>query len=335
MKAYYLIALSFLVLVFSGCEKENLENIEDVFLTDVHVKNGTLHFPTGDAFLNALTEVNNTRPEEVIAWEIKNNYKSQFRVHAELLEEYNDASLEESKELERQFGNLFDFTSEDGIIPKIQAKGVMPLVNEFGLVYIEDNIYFFNEEGEFTARNKNDLEELIRTRITYPEKGIFYYPNVREDNYRTACGIFQTITVINDDEDRKGTITAQIEFYFIDLGREGYRATSYVRVNGTPLKKNFWGNWVNYKTNNTLNIDCELETFGYTLPKPGNVLFEDYIHNHNSNNYWTGIQYLEKVVDADGLLAMHQGYYQCFYVYMDPNEYKSQGAPWAIIECQQ
>lgn len=333
MKAYYLIVLSFFVLILSSCEKENIGNVEDTFLTDVQIKNGTLYFPTGEAFLNGLTEVNNSNPEKVIAWEKKNNFKSQYRLYSELVAKYSDASIEEAKELERLFGGLFEFSNEEGIIPKIQAKGVMPLVNKSGLVYVGENIYFFNEEGEFTAKNKVDLEELTRTKDISPEEGIFYYPNVQEDNSRTACGIYQLLTVVNDDEDRSGTISAQVEFYFIQE-RATYRATSYVRVNGTPLKKNFFGNWVNYKTNNTLNIDCELETFGYTFPKPGNVLFEDYSHSHNSTNYWTGIQYLEKVVDADGLLASHIGYYQCFYAGMTPNEYKSQGAPWAIIDCQ-
>lgn len=373
----YLTTLLFVLFIFQSCSKEEIHDSKksiatiDALEIDVKVVEGILHFDNSDDFFQALDFINKVNPLDVFEWEKEIGFHSYYRSYIELLEKAENASDEEYEDLENFYGDDFLFTFEYGIQPKVDAdsRGLMSLINKEKIVFVDNNIYSFDEVGQFVVRG-NDLQKLEfikRTKVTDDNLGVFYFGSNATNNRYSNCGFVQEGNYINESSTRKAWIKAKIHEIKMLQGSSLWTVVSHIQVNGTAYKRrNAKRNWRNYRTLNDLSVNSVLyplfwnyncSSFSSCLYDPYctiinsgyehmQVVFEDYDHYDVSYNDWWGIQYKEKVLEIKGLedvpydegtLWPPNSIYrnQALFKEMSPIKYKHRGTNnhWVELNC--
>jgi hypothetical protein len=283
------IIILFLLLLFSGC---NEEIVELDTTTIQSLQNSTLTFADYGEFSAKAAELNNMTIEQLENWCSENGVITQellFRnlhIQEELHEQKvindfgNDITLDElkSKEIDPH-SDLYYQLIDKGIIEELDEDGstsykakifnpvYMSVLNEDGLVVINNELFCFNESGYKVIHDcdYNKIPFLKDICETNPDLGITVH-NYEITNKKGYGHSFNRNITRNESNRKRVSFQA-----YFHAGDEGvYYPPSLGTCMGPEFfveaiaqKKNIWGNWV-YKNNYT-PIDNSICFLGSSL----------------------------------------------------------------------
>lgn len=153
-------------------------------------------------------------------------------------------------------------TKNDGgdLNVKVSAISVLRLINQDRIVYIGKSLYKFTEEGQFVVSNgdKNMLPEIEKTHESV--LGKYYFFNVKPSSaIDRTCGYnIPAQILMNENQNRQSDFRHFWDNILVETSIGIWTVQNRLTVQGIAKKKNFFGNWVWYKTNHELEWDLEM-----------------------------------------------------------------------------
>lgn len=279
--------------------------VDDSINGEFEVKEGILHFRNIEAFQEVWNKYMSSNSEERKSFWGNGNfssYASQYefviKQLAEATDKVNyDALCSENK-------HLIKVTEEGNIIPLLGDSFINNFINSEGLLYIGKMIYRFDNKQQKIAFDgkKTSLQNMQESK----ELAIFQQNSANIPNAKMAsCTYFNTSK--EEGGNRKATVSTETTSFsfptgFNHLGQQVYTLKWAIRVKGVPQKKNVWGNWVNYSTNQTLKASFYfyVQYLPSVTPTPINNVVSKYV-NCNFSNEGNEITH-DDYIDITGLL---------------------------------
>lgn len=249
--------ISFAMLVFNSCQKENAFEIpvnnesENNQKSEVKVVNGVLTFRDGNAFSNMSEILSNMNETELFKWEKSIGFKSYKRAFTEFNDKLNEAKTEE------EFNRILD---ENKSLYKMNGdiiESLLPVEFYATLVNVE-RTYAVNTT-KYTVDDKNIyIENGKKEFISYI---VSNESDEQSKNIANGCPINAEVTQICDKRKILGTIV----LYRIEW--DGYDPITHKTAKLQQLKyevhsrayKKYFGNWHLYNTNHSFeNIDLNI-----------------------------------------------------------------------------
>ena len=272
---------------FVACQKDETNTTATQVTTEakVQVIDGVLHFVDHIEFNATIDKLKAMTFEQRLEW----NKLNKFFSLAERLEHFNtDLDRAESKDAyQRIISENSDMVSVVDDLPTVKSpfRNLFSVLNKDGIVFIGNNLYSFTEKGEIIIKNGKleNLRDVIINPRNDEAKGYVYFP-ISHNGERAACGTLQTATFTNATLDRRGKVEAKTLVQYIIQSNNAYNITADSHVFAEAWKFNVFGNWVTYKTNNTLHNNYGVKAFnGLPVNSPN--------QNFNYTNYASGINY--------------------------------------------
>ncbi|WP_321287813.1 DUF4848 domain-containing protein [uncultured Sunxiuqinia sp.] len=169
MKKFNLFAMVAIVLtIFSACQKDELavEQSETVAFTqeqsEVYEESGYLVFRTLEDFNRILLEIEKMEDTEKEEWENSLNFKSAetFRNETNDLAD-NIKTQDEKNSFVKKYSDFFRISEDLDIRYKFYATGLASVLNEDGIIKIENSLYKFSREKEYIILD-GDQEQLSK-----------------------------------------------------------------------------------------------------------------------------------------------------------------------------
>lgn len=263
---------------FTSCQKTDLEapakpsgsefdraeynkNIVDESISGSYsIKNGVMHFRDLKSFDETVAKFKAFSDAQKSLFINDAGFSSYSNEFAKILAKLDNAKDKaEYDKIVSQNQNILEIDWDGVPRPKIGDQLMNDFINREGLVYIGKVLYMFGKteqriafDGEVsTLKNEGESKQLMilkfRTSVKNARACFDFY------GQRTQTG------------DRRATVTTGVATQILYSGST-YIVRYNLRVQGYPEKKNFWGNFVNYNTDNHLTGDF---TFGVGSLNPG------------------------------------------------------------------
>jgi len=331
-----------LVLLFS-CNKDVSEkSTSEHPLTLKNSIENYLIFPDEKSFFDAIDLVGVVENNMLLSIALKSGVKSYAAYYEEFLNRANDENLSEIEyqNLLKEYADIITIT-DDVVRPRIENPLIWHIINRNGLVKVEDVLSLYTESEKISSLsgNLNALLGALETSAT--SEDIIRYRYLVDDNFtKAACGYYQSATMTVGD--RRGVLTCNLiveitqSFQYCQTENTWmWNIKSFAVSHGVPYKKNIWNNWVNYKTNNRLDLNYKATTFGnfgFPYGYPIEVIVQ---YNHVDG--FDAISKTHKKLIVEGVSCPSEhGNYQAYYNRMNPNRYSHRGLDhtnWASISC--
>jgi len=303
----FLLSLSLLMLLIIGCEKTEMhlsqvDTSEEVYSEevipieiDVIVKNGALVFKSFESFVAAANLLDTVNLSSRIAWEKSIGFKSLRRVREEAINKMMTG--------DSQFHPLIDYSTTIPVL-KDYTTNVSSVLNEEGILYINEAIGSFKRDGSYWAMdgNKSKLFQAIETQKSNKEEQIYAIVNHRFVESRT-CSFGST--VISPPSAVNGNKRADGIFEYNDLRMVNplnglAQVNISVRMEGRSYKRNCGScSWKNDRSDHTFSWDIEIT--GETSSDPH--IFDNGSDVHIDNQF-AAINLFDLVSIDDGPLTL-------------------------------
>jgi hypothetical protein len=355
MKITWIIPVSLLLVsAFVSCKKTALETpnapavqeLPTTFHVDATLENGMLHFPTNEAFHQALSAVNTFAPARVSAWENEIGFTSAQSLYdqAQQAMEVQPALTVEADYMAKYPG-LFKKTEESGMELNLTNTSVTHLINAERLLMITGHLYKFTENGQFIIfNNRRDLLMEAEASKVCVEGSYMFFP-AEGPSLARSCGYALPEQIYyNSNNTRQSKLTHVMTRSITYENATGKYAVSIIADVKGLAKKKVLGSWVNYSTSQELEWDFEvdivneysLETYPNGLPTGAEIVKLNKFHsgtrseNGQYTAYWTEYFYAIHVPYA--LL----NYSQEVWERVTDNRHRTGGITpnWNIYSCQ-
>lgn len=246
-----------------SCEKYSLEtqNPQNEKI-NVQLSNGMLAFKSLDDFLKVKHKVSELSDENYELWLEETNFNSYEKEYVTVLNELENAkTYEEYLSIINENNDIIK-VENDVIKPIVKSSSLRKIINRKGEVIIGEQYTFFDCVYQYSMPIENYLNKKSNCKAYELTKNRWLMnidnQNIRE-NQPIWCPMSYHSEVKNNDGDRKACLDLFLEnIYKYFETYQQVNITSEVTIEGTALKKNIWGNWVIYKTNNYLNYDFSI-----------------------------------------------------------------------------
>lgn len=334
MKKLFLI-ISVILVVMVSCKKEEAmkpTNTNSITTQNSNEKinNTLLFFKDKSAFNNTLKFIQIKSREEIIAWEKTYNFTSMF----EILNQVNDAENENelkyiNGEDVQEHSLLYFDKIKSGVIKEIKYDdgstsfdynifdaSVVNLVNEDGLVVIENQLYQYTESSLKSTEYKgaSSIELLKSTDVSTDVVKIINITQVK--NTGSYSWSQEKGWAYEGGKNKK---RARIYVTGHSSGGETSIQVVVYNVNVRVEKKNGWGNWVladgsscwlysswRYRFQLAKANDIHMYTFYSNSLSPAPILFT------NPTTYWPFMNNLTLTLEPNGTWGVPAGYAQFF-----------------------
>jgi hypothetical protein len=336
--------LSFLLLnvvaasiYLSSCQKDGLtetstKTVASVTeLKNVQVENGMLYFKTGKDFRDAidlLVKTNTAEGREKLT--SVPGFKSQNMLHQEFSEALDKAKTEtDVQQILNQNKDIFT-EQNGGYYPKVFDKLMTYLINREGLLKVGKALYKFTDWGNIVSRDGN-IEDIQHYELTGQiSTHLKVFKQKATIASRALCTNFVSAEKQNAEQNRSIEITTSVGFIAYesdpDFPDADWWVKSYISTFCYPEKKNWLGNWVNYKTTNNLSLN-------YCFAKI-NTASQTCVVN-TSSEYTYSTNYIDTVVDWVLVPQSQVGSHDAEIRSISNNTYSSGGvSPGVTISCQ-
>jgi hypothetical protein len=316
-----------------ACEKESAKiNNETSSLSIASY----LEFPDKETFYNTINGFVDNPEYQPAVYQTNPNFKSFEMIYDEFIDQINDKNLSETEYncLLLKYEDIL--TIEDSVITKrINHPFANNLINRQGLVKIGDIFLLYTDCEEIEIETPNITLALIKNVSLDSENSEnhnrFQYKHELKST-PGSCGVQLTREVIYTHGDRRARlrkhIIAQHKASNISVPGCPYGSryfTTYVFTEGHSLKKNIWGNWVEYKSGHTLDLEYQTQAMG------GQQKYVKYYKHDNTDRIT--LTHTEIVAEGPGC-PNHSGNYEVYYSGIN-SKYSTRGidANWAVMQC--
>jgi hypothetical protein len=289
-----------IVVMTVSCQPDNQILDEDItaqgarITNDYEVREGTLHFRDGDAFLKAHQALSKMKQVERIKFAETAGFKSLLASQSEFTKAREAAEAANNEEAYRdaltQYADIISWEKDQTLVFNVRSPLLASYLDRTGVLYIGKALYKFS-----------DLDEVIvldgdRAKLNNPESDVvkrIAHTTSKAGARTTTCQYIDNKIVAgtscNDRRSRLSVIT-QSNVYLAGNGKYVTILTPYALA--YPYKKNFWGSWVHYTTDNRMYSHW---TYTAYCTEPGNVVQNTYANYVDSNN-WDSIEYWGDVI---------------------------------------
>lgn len=299
-------ALCLLTLVFS-CQKpvsdgvvapsgfdraEYNKNLVDESIAGLYeVRDGVLHFKDSKTFDKVFDQMKALDGKQRQAFWKDVQFKSYADLFLDLRESLSNAeSKSEYDQLMVQNKDIVSVEGDEQVRPRAGDKLMNHFINRQELVYIGKILYQFGKENQKIAYDGNIVT--IKQQQNSKSLQIFDTQLKSPKNART-CSRFDTQR--EEGGDRRARAYTSVAINWVPQGsfngEEYFTLKWNIRVTGYPEKKNVWGNWVNYRTDNWLRANINFEVRNYN---PGGLTGQKNV-NCGYSNYWWDITYDDSI----------------------------------------
>lgn len=234
---------------------------------DFQVQEGALHFKDLDAFVRVHKFLASKTNDERVKFAETAGFKSLLIFQRELTKaiEAANAGLDFAlfKGLLGKYSDIITIDSEKTVLFRVENPLLAAYQNRDGVVYIGQALYKFGDKEQTIVLDGDP------TKINLPESSTVKHI-VHRTNPATApggrmnfvCRYFEDkIKYGTDCDDRYSRLTVIPQFQTIDQGNGQYTILVTPYTLAFPFKKNFWGNWVHYSTNNDLYVSWKFTCY--------------------------------------------------------------------------
>ncbi len=286
---------------------------------------------TYNQLIDKLIELNVYTADNLVK---SDGFKSYATIYKEFAEKaHSKLSEREYKQLLADYSDIIKI-EDDVISPRIDNPLIRNIVNRQGLVKIGSQIHLYKEMEMLISLN-GSLEDLFLASETKNDvEGVLRFDyNVDFIKNYVACGSSQT-KEIQYGSDRKAKLKCDIIRQYETIsypsacnGEAYCRFRTIAWSEGTPTKKNFWGNWMVYSTTN--EIDLKYEAYNFL----GQISLVNYHKKDTQDDI--GIVHFAVIGQEGYGCWSEQGNYQGVFYWINKNKYKHRGTNdnWAEIQC--
>ncbi len=245
------------------------------------VKNGVMHFRDLKSFDETVAKFKTLSDTEKALFVNDGGFSSYSNEFTKILVKLNNAQdKSEYEKIVSQNKDILEVNQDGMLRPRIGDRSMNDFVNREGIIYIGKVLYMFGKteqriafDGEVTTlKNAEESKQLMILKLP--------------TNVKNARNCFGFYAQREQNGNRRATASTGVatESYFNGYSGGGptYIVQFKLRVLGYPEKKNFWGNYNNYDTDNDLTAAF---TFGvFPLNSGGqskSMAVTDDVSNHN------------------------------------------------------
>jgi len=246
-----------------SCEKYSLEiqNPQNEKI-NLQLSNGMLTFKSLDDFLKVKHKISELSDENYKLWLNETNFNSYEKEYETILNELENAkTYEEYLSIINENNDIIK-VENDVIIPIVKSSTLRKVINRNGEVIIGDQYSYFDSAYQYSMPIGSYLNKKSNFKASELTKNRWLINVDNHENMKNQpiwCPMSYHSEVKNNDRDRMACLDLNIEnTYKYFYSTQEVNISSEVKIEGTALKKNFWGNWVIYKTNNYLNYDFSI-----------------------------------------------------------------------------
>lgn len=292
----------------TNIEQGSLSNLSDTKLntdstinSDYEVRGEVLYFRNARAFMALDSKLNKMHPEERLNFTRSINFISAADVISEANQKLEKANTKE------EFNSIADNYQDiikvyEGSIESTVNRSMAYIINRKGMVSIGGYIHIYTKEGQMIlGKSVEEAEQYMKNPQSSNLKVTVFKVSGSIANARptASCSSIDK-TEQNGDGARRVRIQTSIGVEYFCLygdcqnGNAQYQVQQYAYTIGTPTKKNIWGNFVTYRTGNTLSTRYSLD---FSSVATGNItrnITADYVYS----NDWDSIDYKQTVAAA-------------------------------------
>lgn len=246
-----------------SCEKYSLEtqNPQNEKI-NVQLSNGILSFKSMDDFLKVKQKVYDLGDEDYVLWLDEIGFNSYEEEYQTLLNELENAkTYEEYLSIINENKDIIK-VENDVIKPIVKSSSLRKVINRNGEVIIGDQYSYFDSAYQYSMPIESYLNKKSNFKASELTKNRWLINVDNHENMKNQpiwCPMSYHSEVKSNNRDRMACLDLNIEnTYKYFYCTQEVNISSEVKIEGTALKKNFWGNWVIYKTNNYLNYDFSI-----------------------------------------------------------------------------
>lgn len=249
-----------------SCEnniQESLSPNADKVTAQVTVNNGILNCKDFNEFQKLKNQLSELSDDEYESWLKQTGFNSMESEYRAVLNELENAkSYEEYLTILNNNRDIVKI-KDNTICPVILDPTTRKAISRDGYISYEntiikfDSLYVYKLGKTEKVKGRETIENLV---VESKYQWIMSVFPPLPDDERWCLG-HNEATVKNKDGDRKAELKLYITNFEEDLETPPFPykpqvlLTTTVHIWGKALKKNFWGNFVEYKTNNYLNYD--------------------------------------------------------------------------------
>jgi hypothetical protein len=259
----------------------------DAVKGDFYAENGILHFKSYQALQDVLEQLKKFDMSERQHLGKKIGFKSLLSTYIEVQLQCADAQDEKThKSVLLANADIIDASLNDGtFVMRIANKDLAAVLNREGIIYIGTSVYEFTEFGEAIAID-GDIQRLKTVnQNTQSDKNIKVFIANKLD-IRAPCGVGNFQRKVNGSKRSELSFSRLTSYFFVGFDANDnplYTVSNGAYTDGVPYRKNFWGNWSNYRTGNTLSGNYNLTSYNGSC---------NYGDNFSYSNNWTGIDFM-------------------------------------------
>jgi hypothetical protein len=324
--------------LFVSCEKElplkdalqetpsnNLLNS-----VSVQVKDGILSFENVDEFHKVRRMLAEAPTEERINWERSMGFYSMQSEYEDILTELENAQTkEEYEEILYQNSHIIYIDEENIIRPYVEIGELMVSTNSKGIVFVGKHAHRYTKTHHYISLNgdpsliSGDIIKIDGKNVVGHEQ----FPESTKIGY--TCGTYhRKVSYYDGDRMAELIIRVTLDAYQINQSSNEYRIYTTALARGNAYKKNFWGNWVSYNTNNYLDYDfsARVNHLSYSV-----VRTQGYKSNNDEEYIIQSTRLVDGVIATPDQFYLYEG----FLTQINNTSYRHRGMDvnWTTIYC--
>lgn len=272
------------------------KNVVDQTMNKAYeVQGGTLHFKDPESFNNAaqdfdkfISKFNTEYP----------TFRSRSKVVDEVFKAIEAAkSLQETNVLVKKYN---DFVSMEDSVLRAKINGPMAsLLNVDGVIYIGRILYFYKDDVQYIVFNGDSKVPSDIKIGNYDSRIVQKIERTKKaKSARMSSVCFSLTGMFETYNQRRGLTNCQPNQVsswsgtYDSNGQELYYDNGSVYTGGHTMKKNFWGNWYTYATDNELRMNYYVKAYYLSI---GSTIVDKEPNYSVFNQNATGIENTEQV----------------------------------------